>query len=182
MNSLLVASSVSCGCSMTQSLLIAAVIASLLLVRLFFGYAPSKLKSSPLSAREQALVEAAANTFFAPGGPIPLSGSDAGTLSYFDAYFQRCPAHQQLLIRLLLLSTELGPLLFGPRPCRFTRLSHAHRTRFFEEAFSSWLYFRRLSFISLRAIMTMAYLANPEVAKSMNMHARRDPFGLENAS
>ena len=168
--------------SLPSVLILIAVLAAFAIVRLFLGYPPAPLKSRRLSAREQALVLAAADTFFAQGGPIPLSGTEAGVLSYFDAYFERCPPHQQLLIRLLLLSTELGPLAFGPWPSRFTRLNSERRTRFFAEAFSSRLYFRRLSFISLRAIMTMAYLAHPEVARRMGMIPNTDPFNLSEAA
>ena len=152
------------------------------LLSLFIGYPPGRLKDSPLRAREQALILAVADTFFSRGGPIPLSGTEANALAYFDAYFQRCPRHQQVLIRLLLVSTELGPLVFGPRPRRFTRLSPTQRTRFFAEAFESPLYFRRLSFISLRAIMTMAYLAHPEVIRHMNMSPNTNPFNLKDAA
>ena len=182
MSFFLAASISGCACTASLLLLIAGAVTLLLVARLFVGYPADLASDSALSGRERALVATVADTFFAPGGPIPLSGCEAGAVDYFAAYIRRCPRHQQILIRLLILSTELGPLLFGPRPRRFTRLSQAQRTQFFEGAFTSRLYFRRLSFISFRAIMTMAYLANPQVAQCMNMRADRDPFGLENTS
>ncbi len=39
-------------------------------------------------------------------------------------------------------------------------------------------YFRRLGFISMRALMTMAYLANARVAAHMRMAADTDPFHI----
>ena len=132
-----------------------------------------------LSAREQAFVAAAANTFFPPKGPIPLSGTEAGAITYFDRYLQRSGTRERFLIRLLLLSVEWSPLLIGPQTRRFTRLDHARRLHFFQEMFTSTWYFRRVSFISLRAVLTMAYLSNERVARHMGMVADRDPFGLD---
>lgn len=135
--------------------------------------------TSPLLTRpERALVAAVADAFFPPAGPIPLSGSDAGILRYFDSYLKRAQITQRVLMRLLLVFTELGPLLFGPSRRPFTRLSQDQRLRFLDEAGRSRLYLRRVSFIGLRALMTMAYLSNEQVAERMGMVANTDPFGL----
>lgn len=131
-----------------------------------------------LSGPEARLVEAVADAFFPPGGPIPLSGSEAGVLRYFDRYLRRAQITQRVLMRLLLVFTELSPVLFGPRRRPFTRLSQRDRLRFLDEERSSRLYLRRVSFIGLRALMTMAYLSNDEVAARMGMVANTDPFGL----
>jgi len=143
-----------------------------------FRYPPPAAANSNLNGREQALVSAVADAFFPPNGPIPLSGCEAGLLEYFDKYLARFSRPQRLLVRLLLAFTELGPLLFGPRRSRFTQLSHGEQLRFLDTAFISRIYFRRVAFISLRAVMTMGYLANDEVAKHMGMAADADPFGL----
>lgn len=136
----------------------------------------AQLSPSVLSAREQAVIAAAGDAFFPARGPIPLSGSEAGVVAYFDAYLRRAPKRQQLLMRLLFLFTELSPLVFGPRRRRFTRLTIEERIAFLRTAFESSIYFRRLTFTSLRALMTMAYLANGEVARSMGMRPNRAPF------
>jgi hypothetical protein len=155
------------------ALLSTAVIAAL---RLFTGYAPARLPNSVLSRREQAVIEAAGNAFFPPGGPIPISGSEAGVVKYFDGYVRRSSRRQVLLMRLLFTFTELAPLVFGPRHRRFTRLSRPEQLEHLRTAFTSRVYLRRVSFVSLRAIMTMAYLANEDVARSMRMIPDRDPF------
>ncbi len=149
-----------------------------ILYKRFLDYPPAPLERSCLHAGEQAVVLAVADTFFPSGGPIPLSGSEAGSLEYFGTYLERTEGAQHVLIRLLLVFTEVSPWVFGPRHRRFTRLAHEDRKRFLDGAFRSPLYFRRISFLSLRALMTMAYLANDEVAQAMRMTADMDPFDL----
>jgi hypothetical protein len=139
--------------------------------------------SSPmLSGPEAKLVEAVADAFFPPAGPIPLSGCEAGVGPYFDRYLRRAQITPRVMMRLLLVFTELSPLVFGPRRKRFTRLRQDERLRFLDEARSSRIYLRRVAFISLRALMTMAYLSNDEVAERMGMVANTDPFGLRDSS
>ena len=159
-------------------IVVAAALATLAIaiLRLFTGYGPARLTPSLLSRREQAVVEAAGNAFFPPGGPIPISGSEAGVVRYFDGYLRRSSRRQVFLMRLLFAFTELSPLVFGPRRRRFTRLSRADQIEHLRRAFVSRVYLRRVSFVSLRAVMTMAYLANDDVAKSMRMVTDADPF------
>lgn len=159
-------------------LVVAVVLASLAIavLRLFTGYGAARLSPSLLSAREQAIVEAAGNAFFPPGGPIPISGSEAGVVRYFDGYLRRSSRRQVFLMRLLFTFTELSPLVFGARRRRFTRLSRDEQIEHLREAFVSRIYLRRVSFVSLRALMTMAYLANAEVARSMRMVTDANPF------
>lgn len=167
--------------STAQLLAIAGAVAAIAMVAAIarlFRYPPPILADASLNGREQALVCAVANAFFPPDGPIPLSGCDAGLLEYFDGYVRRSSPTQTFLIRLLLAFTELGPLLFGPSRSRFTQLSHDEQLRFLDTAFTSRIYFRRVAFISLRAVMTMAYLGNDEVAKHMGMTPNTDPYGL----
>ncbi|MBI4953361.1 MAG: hypothetical protein HY908_15130 [Myxococcales bacterium] len=149
---------------------------------LFLGYPLPALEKSALSRREQALVAAAADAFFPPDGPIPLSGRQAGLLAYFDGYVKHAPAGQRFLMRLLLAFTEFSPLVFGPRHTRFTRLAPADQLRLLDSASKSRFYFRRVTFLSLRTLMTMGYLSNPEVARHMHMTADTDPFGLRRAA
>jgi hypothetical protein len=158
--------------------LVALPLLVLLVVRLFAGYPPGPVADSLLSAREQALVGAVANAFFPPGGPIPVSGTEAGLVAYFDGYMRRSEPLPRFMIRLLLVYTELSPLLFGPRHVRFTRLSLNEQLVALEGAGLSDIYFRRVTFISMRAVMTMGYLAHPKVAASMRMKADPDPFGI----
>jgi hypothetical protein len=156
---------------------LAALLAALLARAVFTGYPPARLaRGALLSRKEQAIVVACADALFPPGGPIPLSGTDAGLLPYMEVYVRRLPPLARLLVRLLFLSLEHGPWVFGPRPARFTRLRPAERIAVLRAMARSRMYFRRLSCLSLRAMMTMGYLAHPDVARTMRMVTDRAPF------
>ena len=137
---------------------------------------------SILSPREQALIAASGDAFFPAKGPIPISGSQAGAVKYFDGYLRRAGTRQRILMRLLFVYTELSPIWFGPQRRRFSRLTLEHRIEFLETAFISSIYFRRIAFTSLRALLTMAYLSNGDIARAMGMRSNRDPFALSSAS
>jgi hypothetical protein len=145
---------------------------------LLLGYPEKSYRGGFLTAKEQAIVAACADTLFPPGGPIPVSGTDAGLVAYFDRYVARLPSGQGLLIRMLLVFIEHGPWIFGPRPTRFTSLGERARLRVLEGMRTSPIYFRRIAFLSMRTMLTMGYLAHPAVAKAMRMKADTDPFGL----
>jgi hypothetical protein len=152
---------------------VAAVLAAatLALVRgLFLGYPPPILPAArSLTAKEQAFVAACADALFPAGGPIPLSGTEAGLVAYVDAYVARVPAGARALIGLLFFFTEHGPWIFGPRHARFTSLSPEERLRALDAMARSSIYFRRVAFLSLRTILSMGYLANPKVALRIGM-------------
>lgn len=154
------------------------LVAIAIVVRLRSGYGPPQLTDALMNHREQAIVAAFANAFFPPGGPIPMSGTEAGVTRYFDDYLKRSAPLQRLLIRLLLRYLELEPFVFGPRASRFSKLPHTEQLASLESTGTSSIYFRRVSFISLRALMTMAYLANEEVARAIRMTQSADPFSL----
>lgn len=156
---------------------LAALLAALLARAVFAGYPPAPLaRGALLSRKEQAIVAACADALFPPGGPIPLSGTDAGLLAYMDNYFRRLPPLARGLARLLLQSVEHGPWIFGPRPARFTRLRPLERVAVLRAMATSRVYLRRVSCLSLRAMMTMGYLAHPEVARTMRMVCDPAPF------
>jgi hypothetical protein len=142
----------------------------------FLGYPRSALQAVLLTHKEQAIVSACADALFPPGGPIPVSGTEAGLVGYMDRYLERLPRLPRLLARLLLLSVEHGPWVFGPRPARFTRLKPVERVAMLRAMARSSLYFRRISFLSLRTMMTMGYLAHPEVARRMHIVPDAKPF------
>lgn len=155
-----------------------AVLAAAFLARaVFTGYPHSALPRGALfSRKEQAIVAACADALFPPGGPIPLSGTDAGLLAYMDTYVRRLPPPARLLVRLLFHSVEHGPWIFGPRPARFTRLCPEERVAVLRAMATSPIYFRRICCLSLRAMMTMGYLAHPEVASTMRLVSDPAPF------
>ncbi len=121
---------------------------------------------------ERLIVAACADTLFPPGGPIPVSGTEAGLVTYIAAYLRKLSRGRRLLIRLLFLFIELSPLVFGPRRTLFTRLQHDDRVRVFEQMAGSAMYLRHMAVLSLRTLMTMGYFACPEVAAAI---IRRPP-------
>jgi hypothetical protein len=140
---------------------------------------PDPKEKWTLTQAERTVLGAAANAFFPPNGPILMSGCDAHVVEWFENYVTRSLPTQRILIRLLFVFTELSPLVFGPKRARFTKLSQAERIEVLDRASRSSVYFRRVTFTALRAMMTMAYLCNPMVARTMNMNADTDPFGLD---
>jgi hypothetical protein len=152
------------------------LVAALLVRGLFLGYPPAALPSATLTRKEQAIAAACADALFPPGGPIPLSGTEAGLVGYLDGYLRGLPRVPRVLVRLLLHSIEHGPWLFGPRPARFTRLRPRERVAVLREMAQSSLYFRRISLLSMRTMLTMGYLAHPEVAQRMHIVPNATPF------
>jgi hypothetical protein len=159
-------------------LILGAVAAATAVRGVFFGYPEKAVHPGTLSAKEQAIIAACADAFFPPSGPIPISGTRAGLIAYFDEYVQRLPKEQAFLVRLLIWFFEHGPWIFGPRPVRFTRLSHEDRLRVLASMQTSPIYFRRVSFLSMRTILSMGYLAHPEVMAAMHLKHDADPFGM----
>jgi hypothetical protein len=141
-------------------------------------YPPPNLTDSTLNRMEQTLIAAVGDAFFPAVGPFPRSGREADVLGYFDAYLRRCRSTERALLHLLMVFTELSPVLFGPRHVPFTRLSPPEQEEFLRGAFHSSIYFRRVGFTSLRALMTMAYLAHPDIARHIGVVADPDPFRL----
>jgi hypothetical protein len=162
---------------------IALVLAAALLVRgVFLGYPRAALPGAMLSRKEQAIVAVCADALFPPGGPIPISGTEAGLVRYMDQYLRRLPPFPRLLGRLLFHSVEHGPWVFGPRMARFTRLRPEERIAMLGEMAQSRLYFRRISFLSMRTMMTMGYLAHPDVARALHIVPDAAPFEPHEAS
>jgi hypothetical protein len=148
----------------------------------FLGYPATGVPTRNLSRKEQAILAAAADALFPSGGPIPLSGTDAGAIPYLDAYVGRVDRTQRALMRLLFQAIEHGPWLLGPRFARFTRLGAADRVVFLGKLAKSNLYLLRIVFLSLRVMLTMAYLANQDVARRMRIESNLAPFAPRGAT
>ncbi len=126
-----------------------------------------------LSRREYAFIEAAAEAMFPRGGALEPSGRDAGVARYVDGFVASQPRRLRVLIHLLVFLCEHAALFFplggrgGFRP--FTRLSPEARVRYLDSwRTSSWA-LRRLVFTSLRAIVTLGYLADPVVLRALGL-------------
>lgn len=126
-------------------------------------------------------VRAFADALFPPKGPIPISGSEAGAAEFMRKYTAGCQPRQRRLVYLLITVTELGPLVFGPRRKRFSRLTQAERQAFIADGYTSRIYMRRVCVLTMRALLTMAYFANEQVLAHIGMRVDADPFGLDSA-
>jgi hypothetical protein len=141
--------------------------------RLFLGYGPGDASLRRLSSHQQAFVRAAADAVFPSGGTLALSGSEAGAVAHVDRYVGSLSTRSRLLIRLLFFLMEHATLFF-PAPGwdgirRFTKLSPAQRVAVLDAWGRSPLSARRTVFQSLRAIVTMAYFANPTVLRGIGL-------------
>ncbi len=145
----------------------------------FLGYPAGRIVEKPyFNAKEQTILAALADAFFPPDGPIPVSGSDAGLVEYMDDYAKQLPAGPAKLVRLLVHFLEHAPWAFGPRRQRFSSLSLDDRIAVLERMRKSPIYFRRIAFLSMRTMLSMGYLAHPDVARQIGNTPNADPFGI----
>jgi len=150
--------------------------------RFLLGYPRPTARPLLLSRPELAVVDAAAEAFFPPGGAISLSGREAGIPDFVDHYVAAVPRRLRILMRMLLFLVEHGTILFpapgglrGGGMRRFSGLSPEQRTAVLEGWQRSSLFVRRLVFVSLRAILTMGYLASPAVLRALGLAPREIP-------
>jgi len=143
------------------------------IARLALGYPRRDPAFAQLAAREQAFLRAAADAVFPPGGAIPVSGTEAGTLRHVDRYVAALSPRTRVLIRLLFFLFEHATLVFkapgwdGMR--RFSALTPAQRVAVLDAWGRSPLALRRTVFQSLRAVLTMAYFSCPAVLRAMEL-------------
>lgn len=126
-----------------------------------------------------ATIRAYADALFPADGPIPISGSEAGAVEYMRHYLERSQPRQRRLVQLLFVACEWGPFVLGPRRCRFTQLTRVEQQTFIAQGFASPLYLRRVIVLTMRALLTMAYFANPDVLCAIGQRHDQDPFGLD---
>jgi hypothetical protein len=148
----------------------------------FVGYPEARLQSGRFSAKEQHVLACAADTMFPPGGPIALSGTEAGVVEYMDEYLARSDRRTGVLLRLLVHFVEHAPWIFGPKHVRLTQLTPDEARAYLKHMERNDLYFLRVSFTSLRALFTMGYLAHPRVAEAMGIRQLARPFERAGAS
>jgi hypothetical protein len=158
------------------SLVVALAALALAGVALARRSASSRPSARALSAKERAIAAACADALFPPGGPIPLSGTEAGLVEYMEHHVARAPRPLRPYLRLLLHAVELSPWVFGPRRARFTRLSQRDRIAVLASMAQSRIYLRRVTFLSLRTLLSMGYLANEKVACAIGVACCPAPF------
>lgn len=153
--------------------LLAALLLLWIGLRVFGGYRPLPPAVVTLTRREYAFVAAAADATFPRGGPIEPSGCDAGVPRYVDRYLAVVPARMRRLMRLLFFLLEHAPLFFppgGPSGLRrFSKLSPSAQVAYLEGWQRSRFFPRRLVFTSLRSILTLGYLSDPEVQQALSL-------------
>jgi len=147
--------------------------------RIFLGYPRISSRPAALSRPELAVVAAAAETLFPPGGAIAVSGREAGIPSYVDRYVAAVPPRLRRLMRMLFFLVEHATVFFpapgglrGGGMRRFSSLSPEQRVAALAGWERSSLFPRRLVFTSLRAILTMGYMASPAVLRALGLAPR----------
>lgn len=143
--------------------------------RLAWGY-PRRPGLRALGRHEAALLGAAAEAVYPPGGAVSPSGVEAGVVPWVDRYLGELPAAPRRLMRLLFLLVEQATLVF-PAPGRggrrrFSSLDVEARQAVLDGWRTSRLFPRRLVFTSLRAILTMGYFGNPQVLRELGLAPR----------
>ncbi len=128
-----------------------------------------------LTSIEQRIVAAASDAMFPRGGAIEQSGSDAGVLDYFEKMLAEMPPKNRALVRLLLAFIQLSPLVFFFK-APFTWQRDDDRVATLEALSVSSIYFLRVTFQSLRALLSIAYLANDDVARQVGAVPNLSPF------
>ena len=144
-----------------------------LLARALLGYETRDASLSQLSAREAALLGAAADAVFPPGGTPALSGIEAGVVRQVDRWLALMTRRNRVLIRLLLAFFEHATLLF-PAPGRggrrrFSSLPLPQRIALLEDWERSPLRMRRIVFASLRTILTSSYFGSHDVLRELGL-------------
>jgi hypothetical protein len=150
-----------------------AVLALWALRRLFLAYPWPRDRYQVIAPREAAFLDAVGETTFPPGGSIPISGSEADITGRLDRMLAALPGKQRGLIRALFMLVEQAPLFFPAPGAGGLRRFSALRAEQREAVLRGWLesrfFARRLAFGALRALLTMAYLETPAVARHLNL-------------
>ncbi len=128
-----------------------------------------------LTSIEQRVVVAASDAMFPRGGAIAQSGSDAGVLAYFEGMLGEMSPKNRALVRLLLVFIQLAPPVFFLR-APFTWQGDEARVATLESLATSEIYFLRITFQSLRTLISIAYLADADVAAQVGAAPNLSPF------
>ncbi|MDG2305144.1 MAG: hypothetical protein P8R42_10890 [Candidatus Binatia bacterium] len=144
--------------------------------RFFLGYPATPVGVQTLPAREYQTARAAALVIYPEGGAISASADSARVGLHADRFVGAQATSNQILMHLLFIAVEHATLVFpshGPRGRRrFSSLDPDQQLAYLEGWRQSQLAPRRLVFMSLRAILTMGYFADPGVLRSLGLAPR----------
>jgi len=143
------------------------------LSRIVVGYPAPRARYERLLRNEAAFLTAASEALFPRGGAVEPSGLDADIPGYVDRYLGDLPPKLSFLMRCLFLLFEHATLFLrapgsGGRR-RFSALSREQQVAVLERWRSAGIFPMRLVFTSLRAILTMGYLAAPAVLRALRL-------------
>ena len=141
--------------------------------RVAIGYPDPRRQLRGLARGEVAFISSAAEAMYPAGGPIPSSGLDADLPDYLERLMAASRLQTRILLHLLFFLVEHGTLLF-PTPGRggmrrFSAQDVEHRLAALDGWAESTLFFRRVVFTSLRAVLTMGYFAHPPVVRRLGL-------------
>ena len=141
--------------------------------RIALGYPRPPRRYRRLGRGEAALVEAAAEAMYPPGGAIDCSGREADLPAYLDRLLDASHPRIRTLMHLLFFGFEHAPLLF-PAPGwggrrRFSALETEQQVAVLGAWADGRWFFQRLVFTSLRALLTLGYFASPKVMRPLGL-------------
>jgi hypothetical protein len=144
--------------------------------RLLAGYPRPPIALRALAPREYATIRAASLASYPRGGAIEPSGVDAGIPAHVDRFVAAQAPGTRRLMRLLFVLVEHATLVFpAPGPGgwrRFSSLGEEQQVAYLCGWERSALLPRRLVFVSLRAILTMGFFADPAVLRALGLAPR----------
>ena len=156
--------------------LILAVALAYALARFFAGYPRPARPMVVLADREAAFLDAAAEATFPAGGAIAVSGREAEVAAHTDRWLAVLHPRIRTLMRLLFFLVEHATFfLWAPGPWGWRRFSalEPDQQRAVLEGWSESRFFpRRLVFVSLRGVLTLAYFAHPAVLRQLDLAPR----------
>lgn len=148
------------------------VLAAAVVARLFAGYPAPEREFKHLSRWSHSFLRTAGESMFPAGGALPPSSEEVDLVGYLDSWLGAIPKQQRLLMNLLFMLLEQAPLVFGPHLSRCSKLSDEQRTAYFEKWDRSGIYFVRAMLVSLRMVLSFAFLDHPKVQEALGMSDR----------